>query len=122
MVGTTSQREQRNDGDRSEAMDGDVLTGNDRRLPTPTGIADVYRRPLARPMATLAATLILVAFAWQTWNVSVTRGPAFGLAVLLTFGLAYWLATGYWAVQNAAIAATLARRDLEPVDGTESES
>lgn len=121
MMGTRSQREQCDDGDRSGAMDGDVLTGGDRRQPTPPGIVDVYRRPLAQPLATLAATLILVVFGWQAYHVAVTSGPLLAVAVIATFGLAYWLATHYWAVQNAAIAATLARRDLKTVDGTDTD-
>lgn len=71
----------------------------------PTGLLDLYRRPLAAPLATLVATAILVAFAHQAFVLAGQVGPLGYVVVGVTAAVAYAVAKCGWAVENTIVRA-----------------
>ncbi|MFC7165690.1 hypothetical protein [Halospeciosus flavus] len=71
----------------------------------PTGLLDLYRRPLAAPLATLVATAILVAFAHQAFVLAGQVGPLGYVVISVTAAVAYAVAKCGWAVENSIVRA-----------------
>ena len=108
--------DRRTDSTDCAADDGRRESGPDSEADrSPTGLADLCRRPGEAPLAAAVAGVIVGAIAYQA-AVVADDSFATGVAVLAAGALAYRLAKVAWSIENGYVAAELALRDAEPID------